>query len=94
MANIGKIKQIIGPVVDVSFEAEGSVLPQIMNALEITKENGQKIILEVQQHLGEDGVRTVAMDATDGLRRGMNVVDLGQPITMPLAKVSKDVYST
>jgi F-type H+-transporting ATPase subunit beta len=89
MANIGKIKQIIGPVVDVSFEAEGSVLPQIMNALEITKENGQKIILEVQQHLGEDGVRTVAMDATDGLRRGMNVVDLGQPITMPVGESIK-----
>jgi F-type H+-transporting ATPase subunit beta len=60
MANVGKIKQIIGPVVDVSFEAEGSVLPLIMNALEVKRDDGQTIILEVQQHLGEDAVRTVA----------------------------------
>ena len=72
MANVGKIKQIIGPVVDVSFE-EGGVLPSILNALEVTHDNGTKVVLEVQQHLGEDGVRTVAMDATDGLRRGMAV---------------------
>jgi F-type H+-transporting ATPase subunit beta len=85
MANVGKIKQIIGPVVDVSFE-EGGVLPQIMNALEVIRENGQKVVLEVQQHLGEDGVRTVAMDATDGLRRGMAVTDLGAPITMPVGE--------
>lgn len=68
MANIGKIKQIIGPVVDVNFEG-ATALPNIMNALEVTRENGQKVILEVQQHLGEDSVRTVAMDSTDGLRR-------------------------
>ncbi len=79
MANVGKIKQIIGPVVDVSFEAEGSVLPLIMNALEVKRDDGQTIILEVQQHLGEDGVRTVAMDSTDGLRRGMSAVDTGAP---------------
>ena len=88
MANIGKIKQIIGPVVDVSFEV-GGVLPQIMNALEVTRENGQKVILEVQQHLGEDGVRTVAMDSTDGLQRGMQAVDLGAPITMPVGEAIK-----
>src|SRR5689334_6711413 len=82
--NVGKIKQIIGPVVDVSFEGENNKLPQIMNALEVTRENGQKVILEVQQHLGEDGVRTVAMDATDGLRRGMDAVDLGKAISMPV----------
>lgn len=86
MANIGKIKQIIGPVVDVSFEAAGSTLPKIMNALEITRENGQKLILEVQQHLGEDSVRTVSMDSTDGLRRGMDVLDLNAPITMPVGE--------
>ena len=85
MANVGKIKQIIGPVVDVSFEV-GGVLPQIMNALEVTRDNGQKVILEVQQHLGEDGVRTVAMDSTDGLRRGMEAVDQGAPITMPVGE--------
>src|SRR5580698_7071938 len=87
MANVGKIKQIIGPVVDVSFE--GSKLPQIMSALEVTRDNGQKLILEVQQHLGEDAVRTVAMDSTDGLRRGMNALDLGQPITMPVGEAIK-----
>ncbi len=60
MANVGKIKQIIGPVVDVSFDSATAKLPQIMSALEITRDNGQKMILEVQQHLGEDAVRTVA----------------------------------
>ncbi len=83
MANIGKITQIIGPVVDVIFSGEGTFLPNIYNALEITKSNGQKIVLECQQHLGEDRVRTIAMDATEGLQRGMNVVDLEKPISMP-----------
>ncbi len=72
MPNTGKIKQIIGPVVDVHFEGK---LPEIYNALEMTRDNGQKVVLEVQQHLGEDSVRTVAMDSTDGLVRGMAVVD-------------------
>ena len=81
--NKGKITQVIGPVVDVSFEAEGSRLPNIMDALEVTKSNGQKVILEVQQHLGEDRVRAIAMDSTEGLQRGLEVIDLGSPITMP-----------
>lgn len=89
MANIGKIKQIIGPVVDVSFEAEHAKLPKIMSALEVTRENGQKLILEVQQHLGEDSVRTISMDSTDGLRRGLDVVDLGSPIKMPVGEKIK-----
>ena len=84
MANTGKITQVIGPVVDVSFEAEGSKLPNIMDALKITKKDGSAVILEVQQHLGEDTVRTIAMDATDGMMRGMEVVDLGGPIQMPI----------
>ncbi len=84
MANIGRIKQVIGPVVDVSFEAEGSVLPDIHNALEIKRANGDVLVLEVQQHLGEDSVRTIAMDSTDGLVRGMEVTDTGSPITMPV----------
>ena len=84
MPNIGKISQIIGPVVDVSFAGDGSHLPKIYDALEITKDNGQKIILEVQQHLGEDRVRAVAMDSTDGLLRGMPVVDLESAIKMPI----------
>ena len=83
MSNIGKIAQIIGPVVDVSF-AENAKLPKIYDALEITKENGQRIVLEVQQHLGEERVRTIAMDATEGLTRGMKVVDTGAPIKMPI----------
>ena len=83
MPNIGKISQIIGPVVDVSFSDDGH-LPKIYDALEITKENGQKVILEVQQHLGEDRVRAVAMDSTDGLLRGMQVVDLEAAIKMPI----------
>ncbi|HPG09035.1 MAG TPA: F0F1 ATP synthase subunit beta [Saprospiraceae bacterium] len=84
MANIGKIKQIIGPVVDVSFEGEGSKLPDILNALIINRPDGAKLVLECQQHLGEDSVRTVAMDSTDGLFRGMEVVDTGSPIKMPV----------
>ncbi len=83
MANIGKISQIIGPVVDVSFNEVGSHLPQIYNALVVTKENGQKVVLEVQQHLGENMVRTIAMDGTEGLRRGIEVVDKESAITMP-----------
>src|SRR3954451_2443034 len=81
MANKGKIKQIIGAVVDVKFD-EGS-LPEINNALELTRENGDKLVLEVQQHLGEDSVRTIAMDATEGLVRGTAVVDTGKAIAMP-----------
>lgn len=86
MANTGKISQIIGPVVDVSFNEAGSTLPQIYNALAVTKENGQEVILEVQQHLGENMVRTIAMDGTEGMRRGTTVVDLGSPITMPVGE--------
>ncbi len=86
MANIGHIKQIIGPVVDVSFAGEGSKLPEILNALEIKRENGETLVLEVQQHLGEDSVRTIAMDSTDGLTRGMEVLDTGRPISMPVGE--------
>jgi len=82
MANTGKIKQIIGAVVDVHFEND-SKLPEIFNALELTRDNGDKLVLEVQQHLGEDSVRTIAMDGTEGLKRGMDVVDTGMPILMP-----------
>ena len=81
MPGTGKIKQIIGAVVDVSFD-EGN-LPEILNALEIKRPNGDSLVLEVQQHLGEDSVRTIAMDSTDGLVRGMDVVDTGNNISMP-----------
>ncbi len=81
--NIGKIAQVIGPVVDVAFEGEGNALPPIYTALKITREDGSELILEVEQHIGEDTVRCVAMESTDGLRRGMPVVNLGQPISIP-----------
>ncbi len=83
MANIGRIKQIIGAVVDVSFAGEGSKLPEILNALSVKRPNGDVLILEVQRHLGEDSVRTISMDATDGLTRGMEVLDLENQISMP-----------
>ncbi|UOQ67122.1 F0F1 ATP synthase subunit beta [Hymenobacter volaticus] len=83
MANTGKITQVIGPVVDVSFAGENAKLPNILDALEVTKDNGQVVILECQQHLGEDRVRTIAMDSTEGLTRGALVRDLGAPMSMP-----------
>ncbi len=78
----GKIAQVIGPVVDVSFDNTDK-LPSIYDALEVTNEHGITIVLECQQHMGEDTVRTVAMDSTDGLYRGLEVVSTGGPITMP-----------
>ncbi|MFN8165940.1 MAG: F0F1 ATP synthase subunit beta [Bacteroidia bacterium] len=83
MANIGKITQIIGPVVDVSFEDEGSALPNILDALEIDRPNSTPLVLECQQHIGEDTVRAIAMESTDGLMRGMPVRATGSPIQMP-----------
>jgi F-type H+-transporting ATPase subunit beta len=65
------------------------VLPKILNSLEIVKENGQIVVLECQQHLGEDSIRAIAMDSTDGLTRGMKVVDKGSPITMPVGEAIK-----
>lgn len=84
---IGNISQIIGPVVDVYFDLKKSQelqLPALQDALVVTRDNGQKLILEVQQHIGEFTVRTVAMDTTDGLRRGTEVKALGKPISMPV----------
>lgn len=82
--NIGKIVQVIGPVADVSFEQEGSTLPNILDALEVTRPDGQTIILECQQHIGENTVRAIAMESTDGLSRGMNVIATGAQIKMPV----------
>lgn len=86
MANTGKITQVIGPVVDVSFDDPGSKLPNILDSLEVVKKDGTRIVLEVQQHLGEDRVRTVAMDGTEGLVRGTEVIDTGSPIQMPIGE--------
>ncbi len=86
MANSGKITQVIGPVVDVGFDAKGATLPNIFDALYVTKKNGQKVVLECQQHLGEDRVRTIAMEGTEGLVRGMEVIDTGSAIAMPVGE--------
>ena len=83
----GHISQIIGPVVDVHFqlpEDQQSRLPSIHEALQVTRKDGSTLTIEVQQHLGEDTVRTVAMDSTDGLRRGMEVQCTDTTITMPV----------
>jgi len=86
--NIGKIVQIIGPVIDVDFPS--GKLPAINNALEIKRKNSEGVeetlVTEVQQQLGEDRVRTVAMDSTDGLKRGMDVLDTGNPIMIPVGQ--------
>ena len=84
---IGHISQIIGPVIDVYFDTEGQeaekVLPKIYEALQIKRGDGRDLIVEVQQHIGEDTVRCVAMDNTDGLQRGLEAIPLGSPIQMP-----------
>jgi F-type H+-transporting ATPase subunit beta len=84
----GRISQIIGPVVDVSFD-HGATLPNLYDALEVTRDNGEKLILEVQQDIGENTVRAIAMDSTDGLRRNMEVNSLGGPISMPATEEVK-----
>ncbi|HCK17875.1 MAG TPA: F0F1 ATP synthase subunit beta, partial [Thalassospira sp.] len=82
MANkkAGKISQVMGAVVDVKFDGE---LPPILNALHVDN-NGQRLVLEVAQHLGENAVRTIAMDTTEGLRRGQEVIDTGDAISVPV----------
>ncbi len=84
MANKGILKQVIGPVVDVSYSGEETTVPNLYNALEIKRNDGNTLVLEVQQHLGENTVRAIAMDSTEGLTRGMEVVDTGIPIAMPI----------
>ncbi|MCD8282111.1 MAG: F0F1 ATP synthase subunit beta [Prevotella sp.] len=83
----GRISQIIGPVVDIYFDTEGrdpeEVLPKIFDAVALKRPDGRELIVEVQQHIGEDTVRCVAMDNTDGLQRGLEAVPLGGPISMP-----------
>ena len=90
---IGHISQIIGPVVDVYFDTKGQdaekVLPKIHDALVVKRPDGRDLIIEVQQHIGEDTVRTVAMDNTDGLQRGLEVKLTGAPISMPSGEQMK-----
>ncbi len=83
----GHISQIIGPVIDVFFDTQGQeaekVLPKIYEALKVTRSDGKEVVIEVEQHIGEDTVRCIAMDSTDGLERGLEVVPTGAPIQMP-----------
>ncbi len=81
---VGKIAQVIGPVIDISFDTAQNELPKIYDALEAVKADGTKVVLECQQHIGEDTVRAIAMDSTDGLTRGMEIKATGSPITMPI----------
>ena len=81
----GKITQVVGPVVDVHFEPDQQgELPRIHESLEVTRPDGRLLVVEVQQHIGEDTVRCVAMDSTDGLSRGMEARATGRPIAMPV----------
>src|SRR5712691_7627866 len=83
MANpVGQVTQVIGAVVDVHFEGH---LPAMLNALE-TKNQGSRLVLEVAQHLGESTVRTIAMDTSEGLVRGQEVTDTGEPISVPVGE--------
>ncbi|MEL6413016.1 MAG: F0F1 ATP synthase subunit beta, partial [Bacteroidota bacterium] len=86
MANTGIITQVVGPVVDVSFEADGATLPDLLNALTVTKADGHQVVLECQRHLGENSVRTIAMDSSEGLVRGMPAIDTGEPIKIPIGE--------
>lgn len=83
----GHISQIIGPVIDVYFDTQGQdpekVLPQIYEAMKVTRPDGKEVVIEVEQHIGEDTVRCIAMDSTDGLERGLEAVPTGAPIQMP-----------
>lgn len=90
MSNItGEIVQIIGPVIDISFQKSGSELPNIHDALEIERSDGSILIVECQQHIGEHTLRTIAMDSTDGLSRGMIAKATGNPIKMPIGEQVK-----
>ncbi len=85
----GKVAQVIGPVVDVAFEGDATQLPPIYSALKIKRPDGSELILEVEQHIGEETVRCVAMESTDGLQRGMQVENLERPIAVPTGEQLK-----
>jgi F-type H+-transporting ATPase subunit beta len=87
--NFGKITQVIGPVVDVTFEGKGNKVPEIYTALSVKRHDGTALMLEVEQHIGENTVRCVAMDSTDGLQRGTKVENLQQPISVPTGEQVK-----
>lgn len=80
--NIGKIVQVIGPVVDIRYDS--GVLPSLRNAIEVIKNKDEKLVVEVAQHVGDDCVRCIAMGSTDGLVRGMDCIDTESPICVPV----------
>jgi F-type H+-transporting ATPase subunit beta len=84
----GKVSQVIGPVVDVRFE-NGVALPTIFDALEVIKKDGTRVVLEVQSHVGENSIRAISMDSTDGFTRGMEVISTGSAIKMPVGEKIK-----
>jgi F-type H+-transporting ATPase subunit beta len=86
MSKSGVVAQVIGPVVDVSFASSNEGLPKILDALYIPRPDGTRLILECQRHLGDNIIRAIAMEATDGLVRGMEVVPMGTPISMPVGE--------
>ena len=84
--NIGKIVQAVGPIIDVRFSDDK--LPELLTALFVQLPNGQNLTLEVEQHIGDDVVRCVAMGATEGIMRGLDVIDSGAPISVPVGEVT------
>jgi F-type H+/Na+-transporting ATPase subunit beta len=83
---VGEVIQIIGPVIDISFERAGNELPQIHEALEVRKNENDVVVVECQQHIGENSIRAISMDSTDGMQRGMKAYALGQQIRMPVGE--------
>ncbi len=83
MSNLGKVIQIIGPIIDIKFDSEN--LPDLFNALEINA-GDRKVIAEVEQHIGDDTIRAIAMEDTEGLKRGMEALDTGKSVSVPVGK--------
>ena len=86
--NVGSITQVIGPVVDISFPSDVA-LPKILEALEVDREGQVPLVLECQKHIGEDTIRAIAMDGTEGLRRGMSARLMGRAMSMPTGEAIK-----
>ena len=82
--HIGKVVQVIGPVIDIKFDSDS--LPNLYNSIHIDLDEGKELIAEVEQHVGDDIVRCIAMEATEGLKRGMKAVNTGRPISVPVGE--------
>ena len=92
--NIGKVSKVIGAVVDVEFSSKEGTLPNIYDSLEIKKEDGTILVLEVQSHIGENVVRTISMDSTDGLSRGLKLMQQGIQFKCQLVMMCMEDYLT